>query len=67
MTAAESELYAARAGDIGTYVEEYMGKVIDGTIDVEETYDEMIENCFAMGLQDVLDVKQAAYDRYLNR
>ena len=67
MTAAESELYAARAGDIGTYVEEYMGKVIDGTTDVEETYDEMIENCFAMGLQDVLDVKQAAYDRYLNR
>ena len=31
------------------------------------TYDSMIQNCFNLGLQEVLDIKQAAYDRYLNR
>ena len=67
MTAQESEIYAAKAGDVGTYLEEYMGKVIDGSVDISETYDEMIENCYSMGLQDILDVKQAAYDRYMNR
>ena len=67
MTQEESEIYAAKAGDIGTYMEEYMGKVVDGTVDIEDTYEEFLDNCYAMGLQDVLDVKQAAYDRYMAR
>jgi len=67
MTVQKSEIYGAKAGDIGTYLEEYMGKVIDGSIDIDETYDEMLENCFSMGLQDVLDAKQAAHDRFMSR
>ena len=67
MTAVESELYAAKAGDIATYLEEYMAKVIAGVEDIDATYDAMIQNCFDLGLQEVLDIKQAAYDRYLNR
>ena len=67
MTAVESELYAAKAGDIATYLEEYMAKVIEGVEDIDTTYDSMIQNCFNLGLQEVLDIKQAAYDRYLNR
>ena len=67
MTAVESELYAAKAGDIATYLEEYMAKVIEGVEDIDTTYDSMIQNCFDLGLQEVLDIKQAAYDRYLNR
>ena len=67
MTQPESEIYGAKAGDIGTYMEEYMGKVVDGTVSIDDTYQEFLDNCFAMGLQDVLDVKQAAYDRYLER
>ena len=67
MTQEESEIYAAKAGDIGTYMEEYMGKVVDGTINIEDTYEEFLDNCYGMGLQDVLDVKQAAYDRYMLR
>ena len=67
LTAEESEIYAARAGDIATYLEEYMAKVIEGTENINETYDAMIQYCFDLGLQEVLDIKQAAYDRYMNR
>lgn len=67
MTAEESAIYAAKAGDIGTYLEEYMAKVIEGTEDINATYDEMLQNCFDLGLQEVLDIKQAAYDRYMSR
>lgn len=67
LTAEESEIYAAKAGDIATYLEEYMAKVIEGSEDINATYDEMIQNCFDLGLQQVLDVKQAAHDRYLER
>lgn len=67
MTAVESQTYAARAGDIGTYLEEYMAKVVEGVINIDETYDEMIATCFELGLQEVLDIKQAAHDRYMNR
>ncbi len=67
MTAEESETYAAKAGDIATYLEEYMAKVIAGEEDINATYDTMIETCFDLGLQEVLDIKQAAHDRYLQR
>lgn len=67
MTAIESQTYAARAGDIGTYLEEYMAKVVEGVINIDETYDEMIATCFELGLQEVLDIKQAAHDRYMAR
>ena len=67
MTAEESETYAAKAGDIATYLEEYMAKVIAGEEDINATYDTMIETCFDLGLQEVLDIKQAAHDRYLAR
>ena len=67
MTAEESEIYGAKAGDVGTYMEEYMGKVLEGSVNIDETYQEMLDNCFAMGLQQILDVKQAAYDRYMER
>ena len=67
MTTEESEIYGAKAGDVGTYVEEYMGRVLEGSANVDDTYQEMLDNCFTMGLQDILDVKQAAYDRYMSR
>lgn len=67
LTAAESEIYAAKAGDIATYLEEYMAKVIEGTEDINATYDAMVQRCFDLGLQEVLDIKQAAYDRYMAR
>ncbi len=67
MTAVESQTYAAKAGDIGTYLEEYMAKVVEGVVNIDETYDEMIATCFDLGLQEVLDIKQAAHDRYMNR
>lgn len=67
LTAEESEIYAAKAGDIATYLEEYMAKVIEGSENINETYDAMIQKCFDLGLQEVLDIKQAAHDRYLNR
>lgn len=67
LTAAESEVYAAKAGDIATYLEEYMAKVIEGTEDINATYEAMVQRCFDLGLQEVLDIKQAAYDRYMER
>ena len=35
-----------------------MAKVIEGVEDIDTTYDSMIQNCFNLGLQEVLDIKQ---------
>ena len=65
LTEDETIIYSDAWTDINTYVTEQTAKFISGEIDIEAGWDEYIKNLEAMGLQDVLDVYQAAYDRYL--
>lgn len=67
MTTEESEDLGSRESDISTYVMEYTSLVVDGQKDLASTWDEYVANIEAMGIQECIDVYQAAYDRFLTR
>lgn len=50
--------------DIQTYYKEMEGKFITGVANIETDWDKYCETLESMGVQDVLDVYQAAYDRW---
>ena len=50
--------------EVQTYYKEMEAKFITGAADIETEWDEYVANCETMGIKDVLNVYQAAYDRY---
>lgn len=62
----ESDTYSDYWTDIEKYVGEETAKFITGERDIAE-FDAFVQELYAMGLQDVLDVYQAAYQRFLDR
>ncbi len=50
--------------DINAYVIEMRGKFIAGIADIDATWEEYVNTVYAMGLEDVIEVYQAAYDRW---
>lgn len=62
----EDEQYVLdnRLTDIQTYYKEMEGKFITGVVDIETGWDEYCQTLEKMGVQDVIDVYQAAYDRW---
>ena len=55
------------SGDIVTYLEESNVKFITGALNTASDFDAFIETLKDMGIQDMIDAYQAAYDRYLAR
>lgn len=66
LTQEENEKFSATASDILTVVSEAMSGFIMGTKSLEE-WDTYVQQCYDMGLQELIDLKQGAYDRYLQR
>ncbi len=66
MNMEEAETYASVMGDISTYVTEVFAKLFVGEMSFDE-YDSFIASIEQMGIQEAIDAKQAAYDRYMNR
>ncbi len=66
MTTDESETVSTYMEDIRSYVTEMTNRFIvgDETLN-DETWSEYLETLDALGLQEVLDVKQTALDRYI--
>lgn len=64
-TVDEQATYADYWGAIGTYVNENAAKFIKGEAEID--WDKFMDDLEGMGLQKVLDVNQAAYDRFLAR
>ncbi len=64
MTASESEDYASIMNDISTYVNECAAKFLIGEMDFEGDWEDYVSAVESMGLEDALDCKQAALDRY---
>lgn len=60
----ESGRASALQSDIYTYVAECIPKFILGEMDTETDWDTFVSNCEGMGLQEVIDIYQTAYDRY---
>lgn len=64
LTEEERDIYSDAWIDIDTYVTEMNAAWITGQKDIETEWDNYIDKLYDMGLQDVIDVYQAALDRY---
>lgn len=62
----EGETYASVGSDIYTYAEENYMKFITGARSLDE-FDDYVATIEGMGLSTLIEVKQAAYERYLER
>jgi putative aldouronate transport system substrate-binding protein len=62
----ESATYSSLVGDISTYVAENLTKFATGEKSFDE-WDAYVEQVESMGIQQLIDVKTAAYQRYLQR
>ena len=67
LTDDEHDIYTDAWTDINKYVMEFQGAVLTGEKDVEAEWDTFLQNLNDMGLQDVIEVYQAALDRYNDR
>lgn len=53
-----------KQADIGLYVLEMEAKFITGATDIDAEWDNYVQTCEQMGLNEVLEVYQASYDRW---
>jgi len=60
----ETYVIGNKLTDIDTYCKEMEVKFITGLVDIETGWDTYIDNLNKMGLSEVLEVYQAAYDRW---
>lgn len=67
LTAEEGEEFSVRYADINTLCLESTAKFITGEMDIETEFDTFVEKMYNNGLQTCIDIKQAAYDRYMQR
>ena len=63
MTAEEGEDYNEIFSNIQTYVNEMVARIITGAVSFDE-WDSVVAEIEAMGIQECIDIKQAALDRY---
>lgn len=63
MTAEESTRYSALYADIETYVAECTAKMITGLMPISE-YDNMVKQVMSLGIEECIEIQQAALDRY---
>lgn len=67
MTAEEGEVIGTYLTDVETYVDETVPKIIFGEYDVEEFYPEFKATLVELGIEKILEVYQAVYDRGMAR
>lgn len=67
MTVEESEEYSSRNNDITTYVSENVPRFILGDLNFESDWDDFVAGIYAMGIEDLCEIQQAALNRYNNR
>jgi putative aldouronate transport system substrate-binding protein len=66
-TSEEAAYISSNYTNVDTYSREMILKFILGSADIETEYDDYINTIKGYGLDQILEYKQAAYDRYLNR
>lgn len=67
MTTEESGKYTSVESDLSTYAESAILEFIVGSVDIDGGFDAYINTLHDMNLQDMIDLKQAAYDRAMDR
>ena len=64
-TAEEASERATLKTDLETYLNQAKAQFITGEVDVEAGWDSFVNTVNGMGLERLLQIEQAAYDRYL--
>ena len=64
-TTEESEVISQYKADLDTYVTECLAKFITGSMDVDKDYDSFAAQLEEMGANEIKEVYQAAYERFL--
>ena len=67
MTTEESADYSSIESDMSTYMDSKVLEFIVGSADIDAEFDTFVDTLYEMGLQDLIDIKQAAYDRAMVR
>jgi len=67
LTAAETEIYNAKVGDMATYAFERLLGMVHGDFDVASEWPGFVAQLESMGIGELTALKQAAYDRYMAR
>lgn len=65
-TAEESALVAEKLNEINTYKQEMVMKFVLGETSLDE-FETYVQNIYDLGIEEVIELKQAALDRYNNR
>lgn len=50
--------------DVDTYIEQMEAKFVTGEISVDQGWDEFVSKLYSLGIQEVIEINQAAYDRW---
>ena len=53
--------------DVNTYVDEVLGSLAIGKLSIDEIDTVVIPRLESLGIQDILDVYQTAYERYMEK
>ena len=64
MTPDEASEFASLNGNVDTAVQEFRGKILNGSADLDAEWDAYIEQIKGMGVERMVEIKQAALDRY---
>ncbi len=64
MTPDEATEFASLNGNVDTAVQEFRGKILNGSADLDAEWDAYIEQIKGMGAERMVEIKQAALDRY---
>lgn len=66
LTAEEGETYTEIMNQVETYFQEEANKVITGKTSIDD-WNKVVEHLKEMGIQEAIDIKNAAYERYQKR
>ena len=67
MSTEESSTYSSIESDMATYMDSKVLEFIVGSADIDAEFDSFVDTLYDMGLQDLIDIKQDAYDRAMER
>ena len=68
LTTEETEAYAAVSSDVETYVEAEILRFVTGAVALTpESYQSFVDTAVGMGLDEMVEIYQNAYDRYLDK
>ena len=65
-TTEESEALSTYEAELGGYLDDYFAGFITGTYDIDKDWNAYVSKCNSLGVDKVLEIYQAAYNRYYN-